>query len=91
MKWKKLLFPPLWLNVLLAVFCTAALVYVFVNELDESWMAYGVYALCFLSYVNKNDIDLSRIQELRCSRLCSYILLSVNLALSGAVLMMVSF
>ena len=180
MKWKKLLFPPLWLNVLLAVFCTAALVYVFVNELDESWMAYGVYALssyalcvlciaCWkaipaayrhirerlyankharryftdvsfktrvalyrslslnllyslangifaklynthwfaifalyyailavmrfvlLSYVNQNDIGLSRIQELRCSRLCSYILLSVNLALSGAVLMMVSF
>ncbi len=38
-------------------------------------------------YVRKNEIGLSILQEWKRSRLCAYILLLVNLSLSGAVLM----
>lgn len=42
-------------------------------------------------YVSKNELGTSRLGELYRARLCSCILLSVNLALTGAVLMMVYF
>ena len=55
---------------------------------------YGILAVMrFLltRYVQKNPIGQNRLGELRCARLCAAILLTVNLALSGAVLMMVFF
>ena len=51
----------------------------------------GIMRFLLVRYVNFNGIYSSRLAELRRSRLCAYILLTVNLALSGAVLMMVSF
>lgn len=44
---KKLLFPPIWVMIILAVFSTAALVFIFINALDESPIAYGAYVLAF--------------------------------------------
>ena len=48
---KKLLFPPIWVMILLTVFSTAALVYVFVKGLEEAPIAYGVYVLAFYTLV----------------------------------------
>ena len=184
MDWKrfvnKLLFPPVWIILILVVVGAAALVAVFLNELDTSPVAYisycfAFYTLCVLCifcyttlpgywksgketiyanklanryltdaafkthvnlyrslainllyvavnaisaivfsthwfglfavyyailavmrfllvrYVSKNKIGASRLGELHRARLCACILLTVNLALSGAVLMMVYF
>lgn len=44
---KKLLFPPVWIMIVLTVFCTAALIYIFVKGLEETPIAYGVYVLAF--------------------------------------------
>ena len=51
----------------------------------------AVMRFLLVRYVSKNKIGSSRLGELRRARLCAYILLTVNLALSGAVLMMVYF
>lgn len=177
---KKLLFPPVWIILILVVVGAAALVAVFLKELDTSPVAYisycfTFYTLCVLCifcwktlpgywksgketiyanklanryltdaafkthvnlyrslainllyvavnaisaivfsthwfglfavyyailavmrfllvrYVSKNKIGASRLGELHRARLCACILLTVNLALSGAVLMMVYF
>lgn len=45
--WKKLLFPPLWLMLLLTLLCAAALAMVFVKNLSMHPVAYAVYALSF--------------------------------------------
>jgi hypothetical protein len=42
-------------------------------------------------YVRKNPIGNNYLGELKTARLCAYILMTVNLSLSGAVLMMVFF
>lgn len=173
---KKLLFPPVWVMVLLAVFSTASLVLVFVKGLEESPVAYVVYVVSFYTlsvisilcgnvwpkryraikqkvydhplgnrymtdvqfknhvslycslgvnllyvglnissafyygsawfaifavyytilaimrfllvrYINKNKLGARRLMELRRSRLCAIILTTLNLVLSGAVLM----
>ncbi len=182
MHWKKigknLLFPPIWIMLILTVITAVALVMVFVNGWDESPIAYITYVLAFytlsvvciacyktfpgyyksaktkvyenkyanryltdavfkthinlyrslainliyvvinaisayiyktswfaifavyyaimaimrfllVGYVSKTKIGKSRLGELKRSRLCAYILMTVNLALSGAVLMMV--
>ncbi|MBE6614490.1 MAG: hypothetical protein E7631_04205 [Ruminococcaceae bacterium] len=178
--WLKLLFPPVWLILLLTVCSAAALIAVFVNGWDTSPVAYAVYVLSFyalsvfclacwktfpgyyrsirgkvydnryasryltdpvfrthvslytslginllyaavnaisaavystawfgifavyyvimavmrfllLRYVNRNAIGKSRLGELKRSRLCACILMLVNLILTGAVLMMVTF
>lgn len=182
MNWKKLgtklLFPPLWVMLVLTVVSMISLVFVFVKGWDTLWIAYIIYVLAFytlsavciaccktlpgyykgakaklcenkyanryltdveyknhihlyrsliinmiyvvingvsaivygtfwfalfalyyaimatmrfllVSYVSKNQIGVSRLKELKRSRLCAYILMTVNLALSGAVLMMV--
>lgn len=51
MNWKKigrkLLFPPIWLMVLLTLASAVLLTMVFVNGLDQSALAYGVYVLSF--------------------------------------------
>lgn len=44
---KKLLFPPIWLMLLLSVFSTAALIAVFVYHLETAPIAYGIYVLAF--------------------------------------------
>lgn len=44
---KKLLFPPIWVTVLLTVISAAALVYVFVKGLTENPVAYVVYIVSF--------------------------------------------
>ena len=184
MDWKrlgtKLLFPPLWVTLLLTLASGAALIFVFVRGLTEAPIAYGIYVLAFYTlsvlcifcwktlpgywsggkeklyankyanryltdaafrthislyrslainllyvamnavlavfyqtrwfaifaiyyailagmrfllvrYVGRNKIGSSRLGELHRARLCAYILLTLNLALSGAVLMMVYF
>lgn len=177
---KKLLFPPLWSVILLTIFCTIALVEIFINGWEMSLIAYICYVLSFYTltvlcmlcwkvmpgyyrkvksklhknkyidrymkdavfksnvglyrslainlvyvivngvsgyiyqtywfgifavyyaiiaimrfllvrYVVKHPIGSDRMGELKRARLCAYILLTVNLALSGAVLMMVFF
>lgn len=174
----KLLFPPLWVMLILTVVSTACLVFVFVKGWDTLWFSYVLYVLAFYTlsviciacyktlpgyykaaktkiyanryanryltdveykthinlyrsliinliyvavnavsafvystwwfalfalyyailaimrfllvrYVSKNKIGVSRLKELKRSRLCAYILMTVNLSLSGAVLMMV--
>ena len=182
MNWKKmgrkLLFPPLWIIVVLTIFSTIALIWVFVNGLEASLIAYPLYVVAFYTlvilslacwktipnyykrlkgrvheneyasryltdaafkthvnlygslgvnliyvlvnavaaiwfethwfaifaayygilavmrfllvrYVNHSKIGSSRLGELKRARLCAYILLTVNLALSAVVLMMV--
>ena len=177
---KKLLFPPIWIIVLLTVTCTVALVEIFINGWEMSPLAYVSYVLSFYTltvicivcwkvlpgfyksvkgkmhenkyihrymtdavfksnvglyrslainviyvvvnavsgyiyqtywfgifavyyaivatmrfllvrYVMKNPIGDNHLGELKRARLCGYILMTVNLALSGAVLMMVFF
>lgn len=51
----------------------------------------AVMKFLLVRYVSRNKIGTSRLGELHRARLCAYILLTVNLALSGAVLMMVYF
>lgn len=173
---KKLLFPPVWLMLLLSFASATALIVVFVRSLDETPLAYAVYVIAFYSlcvvsafcievlpkryrqirqkiyatslgnryltdaafrthislysslcinlvyvginiasfvlyrsmwfvvlasyygilavmrflmvrYVRKNRIGDSLLGEWKRSRICAYILLTVNLTLSGAVLM----
>jgi len=80
------------------------LLYVAVNAIfaivfNTHWFAlfavyYAILAVMrflLVRYVSKNKIGTSRLKELQRARLCAYILLTVNLALSGAVLMMVYF
>jgi len=177
---KKLLFPPVWIIILLVIISAAALVTVFVNGWEMSPLAYVSYALssytlivlCILCwkvlpgyygaaksklhknkyidrymtdavfksnvglyrslvinlvyvvvnavsgyvyrtywfgifavyyaiiavmrfllvrYVSKHPIGENHLGELKRARLCAFILMTVNLALSGAVLMMVFF
>ena len=179
MEWKKLiklLYPPVWLIILLAPVCTAALIFIFVNSYEAHPFAYILYVLSFytlsvtvmrcikviprqyhtarkkvyenpvgnklmtdmkfrthiflygslvinllyvalnailgftyntawffvlsfyytilavmrfllIRFVNHVGIGNNRFKELRRSRLCGYILLTVNLSLSAAVLM----
>ena len=51
MEWKKtckkLLFPPIWVMILLTVVSTAALVFVFVKGLETTVISYVVYAVAF--------------------------------------------
>ncbi|MBQ8511833.1 MAG: hypothetical protein IJ497_04395 [Clostridia bacterium] len=51
----------------------------------------AVMRFLLVRYVNRNSIGTSRMGELKRSRLCAYILIFVNLILSGAVLMMLHF
>ncbi|MBQ6696394.1 MAG: hypothetical protein IJN16_06800 [Lachnospiraceae bacterium] len=80
------------------------LLYVVVNAVSGiiySTYWFGIFAVYYaimaimrfllVRYVNKNTIGKSRLGELKCARLCACILLTVNLALSGAVLMMIYF
>lgn len=48
---KRLLYPPIWLIILLTVFSAAALVAVFVKSCDTSPVAYAVYVLSFYTLV----------------------------------------
>ena len=48
----------------------------------------AVMRFLLLRYVNKTGIGKDRIKELRRSRLCGIILITINLVLSGSVLMM---
>lgn len=45
--WKNLLFPPVWLILLLTVVCAAALVSVFVKHMETHPVAYVVYVISF--------------------------------------------
>ncbi len=51
----------------------------------------AVMRFLLVRYVSRNSIGVSRLGELKRSRLCAYILIFVNLILSGAVLMMIYF
>ena len=80
------------------------LVYVVINAVSgfvyrTYW--FGIFAVYYATiavmrfllvrYVAKNTIGDHRLEELKRARVCAYILLTLNLALSGAVLMMVYF
>lgn len=78
------------------------LIYVLVNAVAAIWFKthwfaifatyYGILAVMrflLVRYVNHSKIGSSRLGELKRARLCAYILLTVNLALSAVVLMMV--
>jgi hypothetical protein len=62
---------------------------------------FGIFALYYaimaimrfllVRYARRNSIGKQRLAELKLARLCAYILMTVNLALSGAVLMMVYY
>lgn len=80
------------------------LIYVAINAISGIMYSthwFGIFAVYYaimaimhfllIRYVNRNQIGKSRLGELKRSRLCAYILMTVNLALSGAVLMMVYF
>ena len=173
---KKLLFPPIWVMILLSAVSTVSLIIVFVKGLEKSPIAYAIYAAAFYTlsvicvfvamvlpkrysaikqkiydnpigkrymtdvqfknhvslycsltvnllyvvtniisallyrsawfaifavyyailaimrfllvrYINKNKLGEKRLMELKCSRLCALILTSLNLVLSGVVLM----
>ncbi len=88
------LYRSLVINVLYVAFnAISAIIY------STYW--FGIFAVYYaimaimrfllIRYVNKNQIGKSRLGELKRSRLCAYILMTVNLALSGVVLMMVYF
>lgn len=49
----------------------------------------AIMRFLLIRYVGHNEIGTSRIGELKRSRLCAWILMTVNLALSGVVLMMI--
>ncbi|MBR4027262.1 MAG: hypothetical protein IKJ01_06870 [Lachnospiraceae bacterium] len=51
----------------------------------------AVMRFLLVRYMAKNPIGENYLGELRCARLCAYILMMVNLVLSGAVLMMIYF
>lgn len=51
----------------------------------------AIMRVLLVRYVARNPIGSNRLGELKRARLCAYILMTVNLALSGAVLMMVYF
>ena len=51
----------------------------------------AIMRFLLVRYVAKHPIGSDRLGELKRARLCAYILMTVNLALSGAVLMMVFF
>ncbi len=80
------------------------MIYVVVNALsayiyETNWFGifaiyYGIIAIMrflLVRYAKKHSIGDNHLEELKRARLCAYILLTVNLALSGAVLMMVYF
>lgn len=45
--WKKLLFPPVWVIIILTIVSAAALVFVFINKWDATPIAYIVYVVSF--------------------------------------------
>ena len=47
----KLLFPPLWLTILLVIFSAIALTIVFVKKMQYSFFAYVIYAVSFYTLV----------------------------------------
>ena len=47
----------------------------------------AIMRFLLVRYINKNKLGEKRLMELRCSRLCAIILTTLNLVLSGAVLM----
>ena len=51
----------------------------------------AVMRFLLVRYVSRNSIGTSRLLELKRSRLCAYILVFINLILTGAVLMMIHF
>jgi len=46
-KWRKLLFPPIWLIALLTIVSAVLLVLVFIKHLETHPVAYGIYVLSF--------------------------------------------
>lgn len=55
MDWKKigkrLLFPKVWLMVILVLFSAIALTLIFVRHLEQSWIAYPIYVVAFYTLV----------------------------------------
>lgn len=55
MEWKKigkhLLFPPIWVMIVLTILSTAALILIFVNKMSESPIAYVAYIVSFYTLV----------------------------------------
>ncbi len=55
MDWKKLgkrlLFPPVWLTMSFVVLSAIALLYIFINGLQEKWFAYAAYIFAFYTLI----------------------------------------
>ena len=47
MNWKKLVFPPIWLMIVLVIVSAISLPVVFINDLSESPIAYVMYVIAF--------------------------------------------
>lgn len=45
--WKRIVFPPFWVILLLFLFSSAALPFIFIRDLSETPIAYGMYAVAF--------------------------------------------
>lgn len=45
--WKKLIFPPIWVMIVLTVISTASLIYIFLNGMETSIISYVIYVLAF--------------------------------------------
>lgn len=45
--WKKLIYPPIWIIIVLTIVSAVALTYVFIADLKESYAAYVIYTLSF--------------------------------------------
>lgn len=88
------LYGSLTINLLFAA-ANALSAYVFRTHWFALFAVYyailAVMRFLLVRYVSRNKIGTSHLGELHRARLCAYILLTVNLALSGAVLMMVHF
>jgi len=88
------LFRSLAINLLFAAMNAAAAI-CFSTHWFALFAAYyvilAVMRFLLVRYISRNEIGTSRLGELQRVRMCAYILLTINLALSGAVLMMVYF
>ena len=45
--WKKLIFPPIWVMIVLTVISTASLIYIFLYGMEKSIISYVIYVLAF--------------------------------------------
>ncbi len=88
------LYRSLAVNLLYALFNQVLAVVYHTHWFGIFALYYAILALLrflLLRYIGRRNLGQNRVAELRRARLCGFVLLAVNLALSAAVLMMVCF